>query len=189
MNKGPPVSRMSEQRWPGRAEQHREKLGAEPKGGGGHCPSITSRPRATDGMTTVQVGRGGDRGSGHGPDTRQTHGVVPPRPGGQPGKQSTHPRSGEPGPKAPTMKGIMIRTTGFQGPHVEVLWSASARGRSSPRGQQTEGACSAQTLGRGVETISTSDRLLPTALRARCGGSQMRKQRHKEVSRLSKATE
>ena len=66
-------------------------------------------------MTTVQVGREGDRGSRHGPDTRQTHGVVPLRPGGQPGKQSTHPRSGEPGPKAPRMKGIMIRTTGFQG--------------------------------------------------------------------------
>ena len=44
LNKGPPVSRMSVQRWfPGQAEQHREKLGAEPEGGGGHCPSITSQ--------------------------------------------------------------------------------------------------------------------------------------------------
>ena len=42
---------------------------------------------------------------------------------------------------------------------------------------------------RGVENISTSDQLLPAALRARCGGSQVQKQRHKEVSRLSKATE
>ena len=58
LNKGPPVSRMSEQRWfPGRAEQHQEKLGAEPEGRGGHCQSITSRPRTTDGMTMVQVWR------------------------------------------------------------------------------------------------------------------------------------
>lgn len=42
---------------------------------------------------------------------------------------------------------------------------------------------------RGVENISTSDQLLPAALRARCGSSQVQKQRHKEVSRLSKATE
>lgn len=70
LNKGPPVSRMSVQRWfPGQAEQHREKLGAEPEGGGGHCPSITSRPSTTDGMTTVQVGRGGDWGGRHGPDS------------------------------------------------------------------------------------------------------------------------
>ena len=192
LNKGPPVSRMSEQRWfPGRAEQHQEKLGAEPEGRGGHCQSITSRPRTTDGMTMVQVGRGGDGGGRHRPDTRQTHGVVPPRPGGQPGKQSTHPRSGELGPKAPGMKGIMIRTTGFQGqwPTRRGTVVCFCPGPELSLRSADGGSLFCRHCARGVETISTSDRLLPTALRARCGSSQMQKQRHKEVSRLSKATE